>query len=179
LRVLAHPALDHIGDRLHGAAHIDAAFRVAHWLHFVADLGAESVARQADHTSAVDRAFDLPGRPGVYPASPRAAACPGRAGAACGIATTFATTPIGATVPKANAVTGAVTSVAAAVGATSRSARGERAIARSAQITAPIAATESQAPTACSAHGSASSTTRAESAITPRGAATRWRSRAT
>ncbi len=115
----------------------------------------------------------------AIPESASAIASPGTATAASGMATRFATTPIGATVPKANAVTGAVTSVAAAVGATSRSARGERAIARSAQITAPIAPTESQAPTDCRAHGSANSTTRAESAITPRGAATRWRSVAT
>src|SRR5207245_9092522 len=118
-------------------------------------------------------------RPATTHDSTSASTRPGTAMPASGIATRFATTPIGATVPKANAVIGAVTTVAATAGATSRRARGARAVARSAQITAPIAVTESQAPTECNAHGSASSSTRPDSAITPRGATTRWRNRAT
>src|SRR5215475_13684258 len=59
LRVLAHPALDNIRYRLHGAAHIDAALVVAERLHFVADLNAESITRQPDHSRAMDWAFDL------------------------------------------------------------------------------------------------------------------------
>src|SRR2546426_2750755 len=39
---------------------------------------------------------------------------------------------------------------------------------RSAQITAPMAVTESQAPTECNAHGSASSSTTPESAVSSR-----------
>src|SRR5881398_1475010 len=87
--------------------------------------------------------------------------------------------PIGVTVPNANAVIGAVRRVAAAAGASARTAQWPRAVARPAQITAAIALTDSQAPIEYSARGSTSSTASAESAITPRGAATRWRSRAT
>src|SRR5947208_3014671 len=104
---------------------------------------------------------------------------PGTTIAPSGIAIRFASTPIGATVPNANAVIGAVRRVAAAAGASARTAQWPRAVARPAQITAAIALTDSQAPIEYSARGSTSSTASAESAITPRGAATRWRSRST
>ena len=52
-------------------------------------------------------------------------------------------------------------------------------VTRAAQMTAAMAATESHAPTDDTAQGSTSSTTRTASAIVPRGATTRCRSRAT
>ena len=104
---------------------------------------------------------------------------PGTTMAPRGIAIRFASTPIGATVPNAYAVIGAVRSVAAAAGASARTLQWLSAVTRPAQITAAIALTESHAPMEWSARGSTSSTASAESAITPRGAATRWRSRAT
>src|SRR5215472_8923754 len=61
LGMLAHPAFDHAGDRLHGALHVDLAFGVAHRCDLVGDLAAEGAAGQADHAGAVDRAFDMAG----------------------------------------------------------------------------------------------------------------------
>ena len=72
-----------------------------------------------------------------------------------------------------------MSSVAAAAGASSRTAFGKRSLARPAQITAATAATDSQAPTDWIAHGSPTSTHNAVSATKPRGATTRWRSFAT
>ena len=74
---------------------------------------------------------------------------------------------------------GAVSSVAAAAGASSRTVLGKRSVARPAQITAATAATDSHAPTDCTAQGSPSMTQSAASATSPRGATTRWRSFAT
>src|SRR5207244_3828166 len=74
---------------------------------------------------------------------------PGTATPARGIAMRLASTPIGATVPKANALIGAVTSVVTSAGAASRARRGARAKARPAQTTAPTPATDSHAPTDC------------------------------
>src|SRR5207244_12660978 len=79
---------------------------------------------------------------------------PGTATPASGIAMRLARTPIGATVPKANALIGAVTSVATSAGAASRARRGARAKARPAQTTAPTPPTDSHAPTDGRAHGS-------------------------
>ena len=95
------------------------------------------------------------------------------------MATRFASTPIGAAVPNANAVIGAVSSVAASAGATSRAARGSFAAALPAQTTAATAATESHAPTDCTAQGSTHSSSSTVRARYPRGATTRWRQRAT
>src|SRR2546430_6380348 len=54
-------------------------------------------------------------------------------------------------ISKANALIGAVTSVATSAGAASRARRGARAKARPAQTTAPTPATGSHAPTDCRA----------------------------
>ena len=78
--------------------------------------------------------------------------------------------------PKVYAVIGAVNRVAAAAGARSRTTLPWRSVARPAQITAATAATESQAPTDCTDHGSPNMTHNAASAMSPRGATTRWRS---
>src|SRR5690242_12506772 len=83
---------------------------------------------------------------------------------------------MGATVPNAYAVIGAVRSVAAVAGARTRTTLGRRSVARPAQITAATAATDSQAPTDCTDQGSPSMTHSAASATSPRGATTRWRS---
>jgi hypothetical protein len=102
---------------------------------------------------------------------------PGTATAPSGIAARFATTPMGATVPNAYAVIGAVTSVAAAPDPSARSNAGRPSSARPAQITPPTAATDSHAPTLRSAQGSSASSTSTVSPMDPRGATARWRSR--
>ncbi len=91
----------------------------------------------------------------------------------------LARTPTGATVPNVYAQIGAVTSVAAAAGASRRMTRVLRSVARAAQITAATAPTDSQAPTERTAQGSRPRTTSAAIAMNPRGATTRCRKRAT
>jgi len=111
--------------------------------------------------------------------SASARASPGTTTAASGMATRFATTPIGATVPNASALIGAVSNAAAIDGATRRSQSARPRNARSAQITAPIAAIESHAPTARIAHGSMRRTMSAATESVPAGATTRCLMRAT
>src|SRR5207253_10155679 len=96
-----------------------------------------------------------------------AAMRPGTATPASGIARRFASTPIGATVPNAYAVIGAVSNVAAAAGAGARTLQWLRRGARPAPITAAIAPTQSPAPVECHAGGTTSSTASAGSADTP------------
>ena len=104
---------------------------------------------------------------------------PGTATAPSGMAARLAITPTGATVPNANAVMGAVSSVAAAEGSSSWSGFGYFAATRPAQITVATAATDSHAPTERTAHGSSTSRISVASPTVPRGATTRSRSRAT
>ena len=108
-----------------------------------------------------------------------ASTSPGTATPASGIATRFASTPIGATVPNANAVIGAVRIVAATAGATSRTGQADRSAARRAQITDATAVTESHAPTERTDQGSTSITSRAARVMLPAGATTRCRKRVT
>jgi hypothetical protein len=95
------------------------------------------------------------------------------------MATRLAMTPTGATVPKLYAVIGAVASVAVAPEASARTSGERSRHARSAQMTAPMAATESHAPIERSAQGSIRSRSRTASPIDPRGATARWRRRPT
>ena len=58
--MFANPALDHRGNRLHRALHVDSAALVTHRLHLFGEFGAEAIAGEADDAHAVDGTFDLP-----------------------------------------------------------------------------------------------------------------------
>src|SRR5690348_18348327 len=60
LRVFANPALDHAGDRLHGAFDVYLAAGIPHWFDLFRQFGAKAIARQADDANTVDRALDVP-----------------------------------------------------------------------------------------------------------------------
>ena len=63
LGMLAHPAFDHRGDRLHGAGDVDLAVGVARGRDGLGELDAKAMAvGQADHARAVDRAIEVPGK---------------------------------------------------------------------------------------------------------------------
>ena len=58
--MLAHPAFDHRGDRLHGALNIDPALGIPRRLDGFGEVGAKAMAiGQAYHARSKNRAFDM------------------------------------------------------------------------------------------------------------------------
>src|SRR3984893_10900835 len=65
LRMLAYPAFNHRGDRLHRALHINPAFRIAPRLYRLRKLGTKAIAiRQTDDAGSIDGTFDMAGETG-------------------------------------------------------------------------------------------------------------------
>src|SRR6516165_11467431 len=58
--MLAHPALDHRGNRLHGAAHVDFALRIAPRLDRLGEVDTKAMAiGQAHHARSMNWALDM------------------------------------------------------------------------------------------------------------------------
>src|SRR3984893_14104354 len=65
LRMLAYPAFNHRGDRLHRALHINPAFRIAPRLYRPRKLGTKAIAiRQTHDAGPIDGTFDMAGETG-------------------------------------------------------------------------------------------------------------------